>query len=368
MASLSDDEEDESLKKAIALSLQDQFRTSNAQSRQALTASLRRRREVGHEDEEGDHPKKDDTDEDEGDLERAIALSLVGISNSPREVGGVMLGKEKEKEKQDVIDLLSEEESEDEDDDDLDAPVILRKKAGVGEKNVTGEKNVVGKVSNSRSDPEKKLKDGLSNAKVEVELGKEEQEVVGKGMVNATAGGGFLGLDRRRMEEERLSRLSVLAGKTGSSDGLLSSQKRKAIDMESSEHDKDGRGKMVKISHPSTFSTFGGTTSSNPKNIISSTPPKNSFIQPSLTGIQYTQGIIKKTYIQGLLRQKDDIKIEEVLQKDDLEMAILSAFQIETEWIQGKLREGTRVVWVLGAKTEWEVSFCFLCLSWEGGR
>jgi len=43
-----------------------------------------------------------------------------------------------------------------------------------------------------------------------------------------------------------------------------------------------------------------------------------------------------------------------VLQKDDLELAILSAFQVEPEWVISKLNPSTKVVWVLQAKTEWD--------------
>ena len=43
-----------------------------------------------------------------------------------------------------------------------------------------------------------------------------------------------------------------------------------------------------------------------------------------------------------------------MFQKDDLELAVLSAFQVEPEWVASKLNPSTKVVWVLQAKTEWE--------------
>jgi len=43
-----------------------------------------------------------------------------------------------------------------------------------------------------------------------------------------------------------------------------------------------------------------------------------------------------------------------VLQKEDLELAVLSAFQIEPDWVISKLAPSTKVVWVLQAKTEWD--------------
>jgi hypothetical protein len=71
-------------------------------------------------------------------------------------------------------------------------------------------------------------------------------------------------------------------------------------------------------------------------------------------GVQFPDGVVKKTWVHGCPRQ-DDIKIEEVLQKDDLELAVLSSFQIDPEWIASKLHPATKVVFVLQAKTELEV-------------
>lgn len=73
-------------------------------------------------------------------------------------------------------------------------------------------------------------------------------------------------------------------------------------------------------------------------------------------GVQYPDGVIKKTWVHGCRRDGDDIKIEEVLQKDDITLAVLGAFQVDGDWVKGKLNEGTRVYWVLQAKTNFEVS------------
>jgi hypothetical protein len=53
-------------------------------------------------------------------------------------------------------------------------------------------------------------------------------------------------------------------------------------------------------------------------------------------GIHFPDGVVKKTWAFGCPRQ-NDIKIEEILQKDDLELAVLSAFQWNEEWIFRKL-------------------------------
>lgn len=75
----------------------------------------------------------------------------------------------------------------------------------------------------------------------------------------------------------------------------------------------------------------------------------------SRTGIQFPFGVVKKTWAFGFPRM-DDIKIEEVLQRSTLEHAVLSAFQIEPDWVISKIKPTTKVIWVLQAKTEAEVS------------
>jgi hypothetical protein len=65
---------------------------------------------------------------------------------------------------------------------------------------------------------------------------------------------------------------------------------------------------------------------------------------------------VKKTRLANSQRKHDDISIEEVLQKDDLELAVLSSFLWDMEWILGKLNtKKTRVLLVVHAPNE-EVS------------
>ncbi|KAA8573113.1 hypothetical protein EYC84_003635 [Monilinia fructicola] len=70
-------------------------------------------------------------------------------------------------------------------------------------------------------------------------------------------------------------------------------------------------------------------------------------------GIQFPHGVVKKTWADGFPRE-DDIKIEEVLQHSTLQHAVLSAFQVEPDWVISKLLRTTKVIWVLQAKTEAE--------------
>jgi Tyrosyl-DNA phosphodiesterase len=77
------------------------------------------------------------------------------------------------------------------------------------------------------------------------------------------------------------------------------------------------------------------------------------------TGIQFPDGIVKKTWVYGCPRQ-DDIKIEEVFQKDDLELAVLSSFLWDDEWTLSKLNlQKTKVICVVQAQREEQVSQYF---------
>lgn len=75
-----------------------------------------------------------------------------------------------------------------------------------------------------------------------------------------------------------------------------------------------------------------------------------------LSGIQYPGGVIMKTWARGFPQGLDDISIEQVLQKDDLTMAVLSSYQLNVPWIMTKLSPLTRVYWVLHHQADAVVS------------
>jgi hypothetical protein len=69
-------------------------------------------------------------------------------------------------------------------------------------------------------------------------------------------------------------------------------------------------------------------------------------------GIHFPDGVVRKTWAYGFPRQ-NDIKIEEVLQKDDLELAVLSAYLWDDEWILRKINmRKTKVICVVQAESE----------------
>jgi hypothetical protein len=132
--------------------------------------------------------------------------------------------------------------------------------------------------------------------------------------------------ERRQIEEERLARLS---------------QKRKYLDTEADVCSRQ------RLKLPPSFPTL---THSHGKG----NEYNGNHLRPQ---VRFPDGVVKRTWAYGAPRSPDDIKIEEVLQKEDLEIAVFSAFQIDVDWITSKLNPGTKVIWVLQAKTDAEVSY-----------
>lgn len=148
---------------------------------------------------------------------------------------------------------------------------------------------------------------------------------------------GIFGLDRKQMEQERLARLA----------------KRKAEDTSSIDLRETKHSKIDLAPKPTVQPTVAtkGT-------IMSASQPTSSRSIPSTSpSVQYPEGIVKKTWAFGCPRQGDDIKIEEVLQKSDLELAVLSSFMWEMDWLFSKFNvESTRFIMVMQAEDEATVS------------
>ncbi|KAJ2990984.1 hypothetical protein NUW58_g2693 [Xylaria curta] len=128
-----------------------------------------------------------------------------------------------------------------------------------------------------------------------------------------------LGLDRKKMEEERLARAA----------------KRKAP------HDDGTTGRQpqrIKIN---------GQSDGVPR---VTTPPASARTQ--LPQLLYAKGTVKKTWVSGYQRQ-NDIKIEEIFQKEQLELAVLSSFQWDDEWLLSKIDiKRTKMVCIAFASSE----------------
>ena len=125
----------------------------------------------------------------------------------------------------------------------------------------------------------------------------------------------FLGMDRRRMEQERLARKR----KRSNSPCPLS--------------------KSQKIDH--IMQTDDGKSSIQPSKSTAHAIPETSVALSSHckqdSRLTFPNGVVKRTWAFGHVRTGNEIKLEEVLQKNDLNLAVLSSFQWEIEWLLAKV-------------------------------
>lgn len=157
---------------------------------------------------------------------------------------------------------------------------------------------------------------------------------------------GILGLDRKQMEQERLARLA----------------KRKA-ERSASTDERDVKHPRInsppKLQKDSSKDVPASDTAGKPDGSSQNIPGKaQQNPQPSLSpSVQFPLGTVKKTWAFGCRRMGDDIKIEEVFQKSDLELAVLSSFMWDMEWLFSKLdTRKTRLLLMMQAKDDATVS------------
>ncbi len=157
-----------------------------------------------------------------------------------------------------------------------------------------------------------------------------------------------LGMDRKKMEEDRLARL----------------KKRKAQELGDTEaSEQSQRQKRTYESAPSVPSATPTIPSSRALPIVvregvAPIPKPNPTAAKSnhRPALPFPQGVVKKTWAYGQPRLGDDIKIEEVLQKDRLELAVLSSFQWDEDWLMSKIDiRRTKLVLVAFASSEAQV-------------
>jgi hypothetical protein len=123
---------------------------------------------------------------------------------------------------------------------------------------------------------------------------------------------GFSGIDRKAMEQERLARLGKR--KRDPSPGQPSKQIANMI-----------------------------PTQNNQTSNVSSRRSQE-------TKLQYPRGVIKRTFATKFPRT-DDITIDEVLQADSVNIAVISSFMWDSEWLNKKLSPlNVRQIWVMNAK------------------
>ncbi|GAP87740.1 putative ubiquitin interaction domain-containing protein [Rosellinia necatrix] len=128
-----------------------------------------------------------------------------------------------------------------------------------------------------------------------------------------------LGLDRKRMEEERLARAT----------------KRKAP------HDDEPARRQPQRTR------IDSQPDSTP--LATATPTSTSA---AFAPLPYPKGTVKKTWVSGYQRG-DDIKIEEIFLKEQLQLAVLSSFQWDEQWLLSKIDiQQTKMVCIAFASNE----------------
>ena len=130
----------------------------------------------------------------------------------------------------------------------------------------------------------------------------------------------FLGIDRKKMEQERLGRKS-----------------RASISPPPS------KAPWVSRSIPVESRTLSSQSATNTTSQIT-VEPKHTSEGNSSVEIRFPRGIVKKTWAFGYSRTGDDIKLEEVLQKNDLNSAVLSSFQWDMGWLLAKINTRSMVM------------------------
>lgn len=130
---------------------------------------------------------------------------------------------------------------------------------------------------------------------------------------------GIMGFDRKQMEQERLARLATKRRREASGNDDQDNDHAEAPPSK-----KRARVSSLAASSRPPISSSSSTASAASSSTTSSTIP-------------FPKGVVKRTWAYGYPRTNEDIKIEEVLQRDKLELAILSSFQWDEEWLLTKV-------------------------------
>jgi hypothetical protein len=160
---------------------------------------------------------------------------------------------------------------------------------------------------------------------------------------------GLLGLDRKQLEQERLARIAKRKAEQDISPPPLSRERKAA---------KYNAVSPENVAVKPLVSTQLASSEMDLKTPINGEKKQVPSAPSSTPSIQFPKGTVKKTWVFRCPRKGDDIKIEEVLQCADLELAVLSAFQFDMEWLFTKFQASkTRFMLMMQAKDEITVSF-----------
>ena len=161
-----------------------------------------------------------------------------------------------------------------------------------------------------------------------------------------SCGDGFSGLDRKQMERDRLDRL-----KRKRHDGCAHLRPKNHVSQHlnnSSKCTAQGDKSKTVLSGPEAASTPSLVRIGTPQD---TSMPKSDHESNGRVQLKYEGGTVKKTWAFGYPRDGFDIKIEEILDKHELEAAVLSSFMWDFDWLFPKLdTKRTKLVLVFHAK------------------
>ncbi|KAJ2847237.1 hypothetical protein IWW36_003953, partial [Coemansia brasiliensis] len=88
----------------------------------------------------------------------------------------------------------------------------------------------------------------------------------------------------------------------------------------------------------------------------SSIPKANTPCSPAETNLQFPDGVVKLTLMQGENPTEDCVTLEDLLQPHKLRKALLSTFVLEMDWLEPKFSKSTKLVIVKSYNPEEEPS------------
>jgi hypothetical protein len=217
--------------------------------------------------------------DDDEDLKFAMAMSLQDSSSSTLQSTAIT----------NTIDLTSDSEDEAE---DVRRAIALSLKNG------------------NMSSPSRKPQPELSPSSTVITRSIVENKQSTEPKISTVASSSLSGLDRKAMEQERLARLG----------------KRK--------RDPSPDRPSKQVAKPATAQTPGYNT-----------------VNSSSSGVlQYPIGAIKRTFATKYPRT-DDITIDEVLDGPNVDIAVMSSFMWDWEWLEKKLNPArVKQIWIMNAK------------------
>ncbi|KAF9245169.1 hypothetical protein DTO012A7_8824 [Penicillium roqueforti] len=194
--------------------------------------------------------------------------------------------------------------------------------------------------------------------------------------VSAASTGSILGMNRKQMEEERLARLAKRKTGNSLSESKVddTTSKRKANDTSSKRKADDTSSTLPspvsrKLPRTEPLPARHSVALANPfqdapqastarvrsqvcRQLATNAP--NVDIQPTSCSVaQWPLGAVKKTHIAGFPRSGNDITIEEVIQRGDLELGVFSSFMWDMPWLCSKFNNlTTRIIFVMQANDE----------------